>query len=279
VVLSQRLPAQELSALVASSLKARRFRGANWVGMASLFRRQMKSGLSDLNYTLLGPVVSNVLYLLLFAISAATLTQLPPQEVLEFIAPGLICFMIAERAYEAAGANLIFEKHQRAHLDWIMAPLTPIERTLCFACSSTACGAIVGFAVALATLFFVPPSAAHPWAILVFGLGTGMFHGLAGTVLGIWAEKWDQYTAIHTFVLLPLAFPSGIFSPVTTMPEVVQTIMHANPIFYMIDGFRYGVTGVAFAQPAHSIAVLAVSIAVLALWTHRWLTSGYRLKA
>lgn len=267
-----------MTASTATALRVRRFSGPNWVGIASLFRRQMKSSLSDLNYTLLGPIISNALYLLLFSISAATLTSLPPNEVLSFIAPGLVCFMISERAYEAAGANLIFEKHQRCHLDWVMAPLTPLEKTACFMASSTACGVVVGGAVGLVTIVFVTPSAFHPWAILVFGLGAGMFHGLVGTLLGIWAEKWDQYTAMHTFVLLPLSFPAGIFNRASDMPDWAQAVMHINPIYYMIDGFRYGVSAVHFVDPLLSVSVLLTCNATLAFWAYRWLASGYRLK-
>ncbi len=262
-----------------ATLKVRQFRGANWVGTASLMRRQMKSGLADINYTILGPVISNALYLLVFATAAATLTTLDPKAVLAFVAPGLICFTISERAYEVSGSNLINDKHYHVHFDWVMAPLSPLELTLCFAATATACGAIVGIAVAFMTLYFAFPGMPHPWAILVFGLGAGMFHGLVGTLLGLWAEKWDQYSALHTFVLLPLAFLSGVFNRVSELPQLAQTLIHLNPIFYMIDGFRYGMTGEAMVDPGRSLFVLAASNLALALWTYRWFASGKHFKA
>jgi ABC-2 type transport system permease protein len=264
---------------VAHALKARRFGAVNWIGCWSLLRRQLKNGFSDLHYTILGPVISNALYLLLFVIASSSLTNLDPQAIVTFIAPGLVCFAIAERAFEVSGANLIFDKHERTHMDWLMAPLTPTEKAACFALSSTLAGMVVGSAVAVMTLLFVPVRIAHPGALLFFAAATGMMHGLIGTLLGIWAAKWDQYTALHTFVLLPLAFLSGVFAPVAAMPEIAQRLIAFNPIFYLIDGFRYGAIGEAAADLTLSAAVaIAINIALFA-WVHYWLRTGYRLKS
>ena len=264
---------------VTTTLQARRFGLVNWIGCWSLLRRQFKNGFSDLHYTILGPVISNALYLLLFVIASSSLTQLDPKALVAFIAPGLISFSIAERAFEVSGANLIYDKHERIHFDWLMAPLTPTERAACFAISSTIAGMMVGSAVALMTLLFVPATVAHPWALLFFAAATGMMHGLIGTLLGIWAAKWDQYTALHTFVLLPLAFLSGVFAPVGTMPETAQHLIAFNPIFYLIDGFRYGAIGKAAADLHVSAAVAIAANAVLFAWVHYWLRTGYRLKS
>jgi ABC-2 type transport system permease protein len=264
---------------VSYALQARRFGPVNWIGCLSLLRRQFKNGFSDLHYTILGPVISNALYLLLFVIASSSLTQLDPQGIVTFIAPGLISFSIAERAFEVSGANLIFEKHERTHMDWLMAPLTPTERACCFALSSTIGGLVVGAAVGLMTLLFVPAQVVHPLALMFFAVATGMMHGLIGTLLGIWAAKWDQYTALHTFVLLPLAFLSGVFAPVGGMPEAAQHLIAFNPIFYLIDGFRYGVIGEAAADLRLSTAVAIGINAGLFAWVHYWFRTGYRLKS
>jgi ABC-2 type transport system permease protein len=176
-------------------LQARRFGLVNWIGCRSLLRRQFKSAFADLHYSILGPVISNALYLLLFVIASSSLTALDPRALVTFIAPGLICFTIAERAFEVSGANLIFDKHHSTHFDWVMAPLTPTEKAACFALSSTIGGMVVAAAVALMTLLFVPAQVAHPARCCSLQSATGMMHGLIGTLLGIWAAKWDQYTA------------------------------------------------------------------------------------
>jgi ABC-2 type transport system permease protein len=260
-------------------VRPRRFGLVNWQGCASLLRRQFKSGFSDLHYTILGPVVAGALYLLLFVIASSSLTNLDPTKLVGFIAPGLICVAIAERSFESSGANLIFEKHYNVHFDWLMAPLTPSERAACFAISSTISGLMIGASVMLMTLVFTLPSVPHPGALIFFAIMTGMMHGLIGTLLGIWAAKWDQYTALHTFVLLPLAFLSGVFAPVNQMPEIAQTLIRLNPIFYLIDGFRFGMIGEASADPWTSAWVALAMNAALFAWVHRWFRMGYRLKS
>jgi ABC-2 type transport system permease protein len=261
------------------TLQVRRFGRVNWTGCASLMHLRFKSGFSDLHYTILGPVISNALYLLLFVIASSSLTSLDPEALVTFIAPGLVSVTIAHRAFEVAGANLIFEKHHNTHADWMMAPLTATERAACFALSSTISGMMIGGAVALMTLLFVPAGIAHLWALLFFGAATGMMHGLIGTLLGIWAAKWDQYAALLTFVLLPLAFLSGVFAPVDTMPELAQRVIAFNPIYYVIDGFRYGAIGKASADLTLAIGVAVMVNLVLFVWVHAWLRSGYRLKS
>ena len=261
------------------ALQPRRFGPVNWIGCWNLLRRQFKNGFSDLHYTILGPVISNALYLLLFVIASSSLTSLDPKALVAFIAPGLVCFSIAERAFEVSGANLIFDKHHSTHFDWLMAPLTPTEKAACFALSSTVSGMVVGSGVALMTLLFVPAYVAHPGALLFFAAATGMMHGLIGTLLGIWAAKWDQYTVLNTFVLMPLAFLSGVFAPVDAMPEMAQALIAFNPIFYLIDGFRYGAIGEAAADLRLSVGVALAINAGLFAWVHYWLRTGYRLKS
>lgn len=268
-----------MPAVQTGALQVRRFGTVNWVGCFSLMRLRFKSGFSDLHYTILGPIISNALYLLLFVIASSSLTDLDSTALATFIAPGLISVTIAHRAFEVSGANLIFEKHHNTHTDWMMAPLTAGERAAVFALSSTIAGMIIGSAVGLMTLLFVPAQVAHLWALLFFAAATGMMHGLIGTLLGIWAAKWDQYAALLTFVLLPLAFLSGVFAPVAAMPALAQRMIAFNPIYYVIDGFRYGMTGEASANLTLGVAVAILVNLALFAWVLAWFRSGYRLKS
>src|SRR6201999_4321515 len=105
-------------------------------------------------------------------------------------------------------------------------------------------------------LVFADLGLAHPWAIVVFGLLGMSLHSLVGVLVGIWAEKWDQFAAIHTFLLVPLSFLSGVFYPVDALPKAAQVAMVFNPIFHVIDGFRYGMTGTGAGDPLTHVLVL-----------------------
>ncbi len=259
------------------ALGPRRFGPVSWRGLHALLRRETRRGMSDYNYQLFGPVVAALLYLAVFHLAAQTAGG-TSGGLIDFIAPGLIIYTACEKAYEGACGSFIFDKHERIIADLLMAPLSPLERMIGHVGGTTLNGLIVGAAVALVSLLFVRLGLARPWALVYFAvMGTAM-HSLVGILVGIWAEKWDQFAAIQTFILIPLSFLSGLFYQVGALPELGQAIVRWNPIFYVIDGFRFGMTGQAATDPWQGALVVALVDLALALWVYRWLRTGYRLK-
>jgi ABC-2 type transport system permease protein len=262
--------------MAAARLGIRRFGALNALGLATLMRRETSRGLSDYNYQLLGPAVTALLYLAVFRL--ALHNDETGQLLIDFIAPGVIIFSACEKAYESAAGSFIFDKHERIIADMLMAPLTPLERLVAYVGADCLGGLAVGVVVAVASLVFAELGAAHPWAILVFGLLGMVFHSLVGLLVGIWAEKWDQFSAIHTFLLVPLSFLSGVFYPIAALPTAFQTVMQWNPLYHAIAGFRYGMSGTEAGDPlVHALVLLGVNL-VLGVWAYRWFRSGYKLK-
>ena len=260
----------------AARLSIRRFGAVNGLGLATLVRREASRGLSDYNYQLLGPAVTALLYLAIFRL--ALHNDESGQLLINFIAPGVIIFSACEKAYEAAAGSFIFDKHERIIGDMLMAPLTPIERLTGYVSADCLGGIAVGAVVALLTLVFADLGAAHPWAIVTFGLLGMIFHSLVGLLVGIWAEKWDQFSAIHTFLLVPLSFLSGVFYPIEALPAAFQAVMQWNPLYHAIAGFRYGMSGTQAGDPMVHVLVLVGVNLVLGVWAYRWFRSGYKLK-
>jgi ABC-2 type transport system permease protein len=117
-----------------------------------------------------------------------------------------------------------------------------------------------------------------PWVLGFAFLGGGTF-GALGIIAGIASEKFDQLAAFQNFIILPLTFLSGVFYSIHSLPEIWQTVSHFNPVFYMIDGFRYGFFGVSDASPWQSLAVSLASLIGLSLLTLSLLRRGYKLRA
>jgi len=114
--------------------------------------------------------------------------------------------------------------------------------------------------------------------MLVFAvLGSGIM-GVLGLIAGIWAEKFDQMAAFQNFLIMPATFLSGVFYSVHSLPPFWQAVSHWNPIFYTIDGFRYGFFGVSDVTPWHSLAVVAGTFLVVAGCALRLLSTGYKLR-
>ena len=260
----------------AARLSIRRFGAVNGLGLATLMKREASRGLSDYNYQLLGPAVTALLYLAVFRL--ALHNGEAGQLLIDFIAPGVIIFSACEKAYEAAAGSFIFDKHERIIADMLMAPLTPLERLIGYVGADCLGGIAVGLTVAVMALVFADLGAAHPWAIAAFGLLGMIFHSLVGLLVGIWAEKWDQFSAIHTFLLVPLSFLSGVFYPIEALPAAFQQVMQLNPLYHAIAGFRYGMSGTEAGDPLTHVLVLVGVNLVLGAWAYRWFRSGYKLK-
>ncbi len=141
-------------------------------------------------------------------------------------------------------------------------------------------GIVVGLGVFAVTLFFVPSLLVMPhpgWALGFALLGSAIL-GTLGLVAAIWAEKFDQISAFQNFIIMPLTFLSGVFYSIHSLPPFFQTLSHANPFFYMIDGFRYGFFGLSDVAPSTSLAIVAACALLLSALTLAILKSGWKLR-
>jgi ABC-2 type transport system permease protein len=139
-------------------------------------------------------------------------------------------------------------------------------------------GVVVGMGVYLAALFLVSVPMHNPlWVLAFAAIGAGVM-GALGIVAGIWAEKFDQLAAFQNFLIMPLTFLSGVFYSIKSLPEFWRGLSHFNPIFYMIDGFRYGFFGQSDVSPWLSLGVAATCLVILSLLTIVMLKRGYKLR-
>jgi ABC-2 type transport system permease protein len=257
----------------------RPYGAVNWRGLGTLILKDVRRSLREYRYNILGPVVASLLFLAVFALAAgrddlyvADLTYL------QFLVPGLVIFAVCERAYATSSESLLFDKMEGMITDTLMAPLTPTELTVGYACSAAGTGLITGAAVAAPLLVLTDlPLSVVPLALL-FAVGGALMHGLLGTIVGLWAERWDHHTAALTFLVIPFAFLSGTFYSIKTLPETVQHLVRLNPVFYVIDGFRAGSAGYADAPTILSLIVVLLVVLVLGLLTYRLFRIGYKLK-
>jgi ABC-2 type transport system permease protein len=253
---------------------------SNWLGLWTLYLREVRRFAKVYNQTLFAPVVTTLIFLAIFALSLGraveTVAGVP---FMEFLAPGLITMAIAQNAFANTSSSLLVAKVQGNIVDTLMPPLTAHELTLGIAMGGVSRGVAVGGVVALTMGLFVPLHAHNIGAILYFGIMASLMLALLGIAGGIWSEKFDQMAAVTNFVITPLSFLSGTFYSIDRLPPVFQHIAHVNPFFYMIDGFRYGVVGQSDVNPMIGVAVLASVNAALWLLCHRMFARGYKLKA
>jgi ABC-2 type transport system permease protein len=257
----------------------REYRGANWEGVKTLYLREVRRFWKVGTQTLLAPVVTALLYMMVFVV--AVRGARPPIEGVAFatfIAPGLIMMQVLANAFSNSSSSLLQAKMNGLMSDFLTPPLSPTEQVAGFALGAATRGIVVGAVTALAVLPFASLHIVHLWAVIYFGLGASMIMGLLGIMAAIWSVKFDHIAAVSNFIIMPMTFLSGTFYLVSSLPEPFRTASKYNPFFYLISGFRYGF----IAQADGSILVGVISTAALTaiLWAvcHWMFASGYRLK-
>jgi ABC-2 type transport system permease protein len=258
---------------------ARRFGAVNWRGVWTLSIRDPLRAMKGLHYSIVGPMVQNLLFLAVFmmALGGAN-AEVGALTFGQFLVPGLIIFAICDRSFGSVGESLVYDKHLQIISDVIMAPLTPVERVIGYTAGATITGLATGAAVAAALLPFIRPPLESLTLLLFFAVMGAVIHALVGIIVGLWAGKWDHYTVAHNFLVIPFAFLSGTFYSITALPEAGQRLVTLNPVFYVIDGFRAGAAGQAERPVETGMAVVVVTAVALALWAHHLIRIGYKVK-
>ena len=229
--------------------------------------------------TLLAPVVTSLLYLLVFShVLEEHVHVYPGVSYTSFLIPGLIMMSIIQNAFANSSSSLIQSKVSGNIIFVLLTPVSYLEFFLAFVLAAVVRGIVVGIGVGLVAIFFVGVPVHHFTVLLLFALLNSAVLGSLGVIAGIWAEKFDQIAGFQNFVILPMSFLSGVFYSIHSLPPFWQRVSHINPFFYMIDGFRYGFFGVSDVAPSLSFAVVLVVLAGLTLISLGLLKSGYKLR-
>jgi ABC-2 type transport system permease protein len=257
----------------------RHYPGPNWIGLKALYdkevRRFMKVGMQTVG----APVLTSLLYMLVF--SVATTGARPPvggAPYVVFLAPGLIMMTVLNNAFANSSSSLLQLKMQGLTQDILTPPLSPGELTVGFTLGAMTRGLMVGVVTWLCVIPFAGLSAAHPWAIAYYGLIACTIMAFAGILAALWAVKFDHLATVTNFVIMPLTFLSGTFYSVSRMPEPFRTASHFNPLFYLIDGFRYGFIGHSEQPPLIGATFVLILAVVLGAVVWKLFSLGYRLK-
>jgi ABC-2 type transport system permease protein len=229
--------------------------------------------------TVAAPVLTVLLYLVVFAYALEGRVQVYEDvPYVEFLVPGLVMMSVLQNAFANSSSSLIQSKITGNLVFILLSPISYLELFGAYVLASVARGLVVGAGVLAVALWFVDLRLQAPLWALAFALLGAALLGALGLVAGIVSEKIDQLAAFQNFVIMPLSFLSGVFYSIHALPGLWQKLSHANPFFYMIDGFRYGFFGESDFSPAASLAVVGTSFLAVSSITLALLRSGYRLR-
>ena len=229
--------------------------------------------------TLLAPVLTALLYLLIFShVLEQHVEVYPGVRYTAFLIPGLVMMSVLQNAFANSSSSLIQSKITGNIVFVLLAPIAYGEFFAAYVLASVVRGLAVGLGVYLSALWFAQPPLQYPLWILLFAVLGSAFLGSLGVVAGIWAEKFDQLAGFQNFIIMPLTFLSGVFYSIHSLPTFWQSLSRFNPIFYMIDGFRYGFFGTSDISPWLSLAVVGGCLLLMTGFTLAMLRSGYKLR-
>jgi ABC-2 type transport system permease protein len=229
--------------------------------------------------TIAAPVITALLYLIVFAqVLQGRVQVYGTIAYTEFLIPGLMMMSMLQNAFANPSSSLIQSRVTGNLVFVLLTPISTKEFFAAYVAAATIRGLAVGVAVWLVSLFFIPiPIYSVVW-VLAFGMLGSATMGILGLIAGLWSEKFDQMAAFQNFLIMPLTFLSGVFYSVHSLPSFWQGVSHFNPIFYTIDGFRYGFFGVSDSSPWLSLSVVAGAFVVLTVFAVKLLDSGYKLR-
>jgi ABC-2 type transport system permease protein len=257
-------------------------KGVNWGGLKTLYIKEVRRFFKVQLQTVWAPAITTLLSLAIFTIPlgrAGRMVMGVP--FADFLAPGLIVMAMMQNAFANSSFSLLVGKIQGNIVDYLMPPLSTGELIAGLVGASVTRAFLVGFAVWLVMLLWPGVSVAirRPELVLWFGLMGSLMLSFLGLLTSVWAEKFDHAAAVTNFVVTPLALLSGTFYSVQQLTPSFQAVSHANPIFYVISGFRAGFLGVSDSPLlVGGIALLLLNV-VLWIVCYAVLKSGWKIKA
>ena len=266
------------SVTVTEQYQRAQLRAASRRGTLALAGREVRRVSRLWTQTILPPVVGAVLFMVVFGGAlGGKLRDVADIPYLWFILPGLLVMTVAGQAFANASTSLYQARNEGYIDDVLTSPLRPAEVVWSYMSGGLYRGWISAVLVAACGLPFVPGVENWLLAIVVLVL-TGVIFSALGVMTGIWADSFDQQAFIAALVISPLALLGGVFYSVDTLSEPWRTLTLLDPIYYLVDAERGGVTGMHESAVWLSVVVAAVVAGVLTLLAIRMFHRGTRLR-
>ncbi|MEV0264620.1 ABC transporter permease [Streptomyces sp. NPDC050617] len=199
------------------------------------------------------------------------------RHVIDFMAPGVMAWGVGNGALFGVAYTLM---HWRRSDVLRLVRLTP---TSIFTVMASRFVVVLGIGVVQAALFIAiatlpvfgltVTAQGVVLALPVLLLGILAFFSI-GLIVGTYANSPDAVAAIANCVMIPMAFLSGSFFPMSSSPGWLQGFSRILPLRYMNEGVTNVLSGTKGASsllvPCAGLLVFAAVFALLAAKTFKW---------
>ena len=229
--------------------------------------------------TVLAPVVSSLLFVIVFGLSlGGRIRNVSGFEYSDFILPGLIAMAMFMAAYMNNSSSIFQARSDRYIEDVLAAPMLPWQIDVGLTIGGVFRALAIGVVLTSAGAPLLGVPIHHPFVLLVAAVGAILLFASLGVIVGIHAQTWDHHSFVSNLVIQPLAFVGGVFYSVDILPSPWQELSHVNPLFYLVDAVRYGFLGTSDVPVAISLAVTLSLASIMFSWSVWLFRSGHKLK-
>jgi ABC-2 type transport system permease protein len=251
----------------------------NWRAVVAIFTYEMKRFFRTLFQSLISPVISTVLYFIVFgAAIGSRITEIDGVTYGAFIVPGMIMLSILTQSISNASFGIYFPRFSGTIYEYLSAPVSALEMVMGFVGAAAAKSLMIGLVILATSFFFVPVVIMHPFWMILFLVLTAITFSLFGFIIGLWADGFEKLQIVPLLIITPLTFLGGSFYSISVLPPFWQKVSLFNPVVYLISGFRWAFYEVSDVSLGVSLGMTALFL-VICLSIVTWIFhTGYRLK-
>ena len=258
----------------------RRFGYVNWIGLWTLYKKEVLRFLNVWIQTIFSPLVSALLFLLVLSLAIGTnkgnVLGVP---FINFLAPGLVAMQIIQQSFSHSSSSFMIGKIQGNIVDILYAPLSAGEVTFAVTLAAVTRSVMIAFISICIFHLIIDFEIKNYFILILYTLLSSFILGALGIVAGLWAEKFDHMATVTNFIIVPLSFLSGTFYTIDKLPVYLQTISKGNPFFYMIDGFRYSFIGQSDGSLIVGSVYLTTLSFIMFVTAFTLYKKGYKIKS
>ncbi len=249
------------------------------VGFKSLVEREIIRFTSVFLQTIFPPLVTSFLYISIFGFTIGQkIERVDGIPYLNFLIPGLVMMYVIEGSYSNTSSSLFISRWARHIEEILVSPLSYVEMVLAILIGGLARSLVTATGVYLVSLFFTWTSLQHPFIVLIMAVFVSLSFSSVGAIVALFAEEFEHLTIWTTFVITPLIFFGGVFHSVKMLPHTLQVITSFNPIFYMVNGMRYGMLGASDVPIGKCLIVMFCFFIGLFSFTVFLFKTGFKLR-
>lgn len=252
---------------------------SNWTGLKTFIHREIHRFLRVWVQSLVNPWINATLYIVVFGfIVGSKIDRIAGVSYIDFVLPGILMLNIIRASFSQTSYSLYFQRFSRYIEEILVAPLSSLEILLGYIAGGIARGFTVGLGVFVLAVLFSAANLAHFGWFIFYAVAVSIIFSLAGLIIGMWADDFEQLSMVNTFIITPFTFLGGVFNSISMLPENMKLFVKFNPFFYFVDGLRYSMIGIQESNQVIGILVIFALIAILSTVVIYLFNIGWRIR-